>query len=166
MKKILIIIYTLIFIALAYYIINLFANRNQDNIEITATKKPEILPDTSTELKSSQSVNIDIESDIPTELTNKQKDAAYTIVQEDCTNECSRFFADTDEKIYCKQVCGLTSVSDNQDCAKLNNLEKDYCLRDYAIAENNIKLCSKIQDTGIQKQCQNRINENFIDEIM
>ncbi len=152
-----------IFIILAYYVINLFTNRNQNNIEIASTKKLEMLDDTN--IEPPQSVNIDIENDETTEITDEQKDSAYTITREDCTNECTNL-TNTSEKAYCNQVCGFTSVPDDQNCDELNNLEKDYCLRDYAIFEKDIKLCSEIQDAGIQKQCKNRISEDIMDEIM
>jgi len=163
MKKFLIILYILIFVALTYYVINLFIDRNQGSEKQVEIKyQSEVTDNTITDAKPPI-----IQNEETKEISDeqKQKDAAYTITQEDCADECV-IIEDTDKQIYCKQVCGLTTTEQDESCDKLNGLAKDYCLRDEAVVNKELSECNKITDSGVKKQCINRINEDFIDEIM
>jgi len=50
------------------------------------------------------------------------------------------------------------------DCADLEGLEIDYCYKDFAISEKDLKICGRISDAGIKKACQNRVTEDLLDE--
>ncbi len=161
MKKLLIILYILIFIALAYYVVNLFMDRNQEkNNQVEIKSQSETINDVNTDVKPPTIYEEEIE-----DISDEQKDAAYTITRDNCNNECVTIES-TDKKTYCNQVCGLTVVEHNKSCSELDNLNRDYCLRDEAVANKDLSKCNEITDTGIKNQCVNRINEEFIDEIM
>ncbi len=161
MKKFLIILYILIFIALSYYVVNLFVDRNQEeNNQIEIKTQSETINDIDTDVKPPTIPEEEIES-----ISDEKKDAAYTITRDNCDNECATIES-TDKKTYCNQVCGFTVMEHNKSCTELNNLHKDYCLRDEAVANKDLSKCNEITDAGIKDQCINRINEEFIDEIM
>ncbi len=96
----------------------------------------------------------------------KSKITNYHIEKSDCQNECSRF--KTEEALkHCKEVCGLIPVSEVKEgdsCDDLSGLEKDYCLRDSAIADKNFELCQSISDKLIFRQCKERILEDIVDQ--
>ena len=97
------------------------------------------------------------------------------ITPKDCDNECSRFKKDEEQK-YCEQVCGISDLydyGDNEDennneeshnCEKKSGLEKDYCLKDRAIEDGDMKICEEINDPAIKKTCANRITEDLLEE--
>ncbi len=165
MKKFLIILYIFIFVALAYYVITLFINRSHSDISTQEEK----------EIGTSIEVPIEDPIESPTDnlttseptntFDNTQENAAYTITREDCNNECATI-EDVEKKSYCNQICGFTNTTTTETCDDLSGLDKDYCLKNKAIKDKNLQKCTEIQDSGIKKQCQNRISEDFIDEIM
>ena len=133
--------------------------------------------DSSTEIKSEKIQNIssnitpDTTTDAPGEAEKKEneatiitKDSAYQITKNDCNNNCKNI-EPVEKLTYCNQICGLTTLN-KKSCDDLADLNKDYCLRDEAVAKKDLSKCSEIQDGGIEKQCLNRINEDFIDDIM
>ncbi len=166
MKKFLIILYIIIFVALAYYVVTLFITRdfnkeasNNTPPKTETTSKTNVSAvDTSITEDNSSETSKNETTDIPT------KTAKYDITRTDCNNNCT-IITNKDEKEYCLQACGLSS-SNSKSCEDLIGLKKDYCLRDKAITQNKIDKCQKIQDGGIEKQCINRISENLIDDIM
>lgn len=163
MKKFLIILYIFIFVALAYYVITLFIDRGHSDISTQKEIGTSIEVPTEGSIESSTD---NLTTSDPTDaLDSAQENAAYTITREDCNNECATMDS-ADKKTYCKQVCGLTDTISAETCDDLSGLDKDYCLRDKAIEEKGLQKCAEIQDSGIKKQCQNRISEDLIDEIM
>ncbi len=85
------------------------------------------------------------------------------VTNEDCKNKCAEFETGTDQQ-YCRQICGLTPVKevDEEDCENLTGLEKDYCLKDLAVANKDFKICQEIKDINIRETCQNRITEEIL----
>lgn len=93
----------------------------------------------------------------------------------DCDNECSRFTSQSDLN-YCRQICNIplsnqpdsnqNSVSQpaSGDCQSKTGLDKDYCLRDQAIANKNFDDCDQIADAGIKKTCQDRITQDILEQ--
>jgi len=165
MKKFLIIIYIIIFIALSYYVINLFINRDSKQQTIDDNKVSQIV-DTSIDASTEDTYFEEIPEEEITDtiLPSTSTNAAYTITLEDCNNECANI-TNKDKASYCNQICGFTPSTENS-CAILNGLDKDYCIRDTAIQEKDLQKCTDVDDKNIQEQCINRINEDFIDEVM
>lgn len=82
----------------------------------------------------------------------------------DCENECEQF-SKTHEREYCRHFCGISeSQTFPDDCATLNGLKKDYCLKTRASDTENRSLCDEIADSNIRSACHNRIIENFMDK--
>jgi len=167
MKKFLIILYILIFVALAYYVTNLFMDRNQESSKSNnVNSNPKIIESTKSEIPVSPKTLPPTETDEITNTITPQIDATYQITRDDCANNCD-VTGDTERIDYCKQICGLTPITPQADsCDDLSNLEKDYCLRNEAITENDLTKCQQITDSGVSKQCINRLNEDFIDGVM
>lgn len=84
----------------------------------------------------------------------------------DCSNLC-KDFTDPDDLKYCQQICGLTpiktDIKEKKSCDVLNDLEKDYCLKDLAISTKDVRICSEISDTDIKNVCKNRIAQDFLE---
>ena len=160
MKKFLIILYIIIFVALTYYVVTLFINRDFKQTN-TSTDTPK------THVQPPNPVTPDIKKDTPTDknVENISKNAKYEITQKQCNSNCD-IIINEDKKNYCLQICGLATPQTNITCDDITGLKKDYCLRDHAIKEKDVDACSDIIDSGITKQCVNRINEDIIDDIM
>lgn len=107
-----------------------------------------------------------------------------TVTPSDCDKGCEKFKKE-EELEYCQQICGITTYYDysedesqdefseendenndelENDCNNETGLQKDYCLKDNAIDEENFKLCDLISDSGIKKTCQNRIMEAILEQ--
>ena len=128
----------------------------QQNKEIDISNK-----DTSTKQLSNTIPNND--TTISEEVT--EETTAYDITTEDCASKCENIKI-TKKKNYCNQICGFTTNTPTQSCDNLTDLEKDYCIQNQSIVEKDMNGCSQISDAGIKKQCQNRISEDFMDEVM
>jgi hypothetical protein len=105
----------------------------------------------------------DIEED--EEYIEEEKTNLTEVFPEDCENLC-KDFKNSEEKEYCRQICGLSEnnkKSDKKDCSSLSGLEKDYCLKDLAVKKTDFKICEEIEDSGILKTCRNRIAEDILD---
>lgn len=94
-----------------------------------------------------------------------KEDAFLDITRENCENDC-KGFEDQEDTDYCKQVCGLVVLEKKENCDGLEDLEKDYCLKDLAISKTDTKICKKIDDKNIRKTCENRIMEDIVDKEM
>ena len=110
-----------------------------------------------------------------------------SVTPADCDDQCSKFKKDN-ELEYCEQVCGISDLYDYPDetnsnasqtdkknnttneensspgCEQQQGIEKDYCLKDQAIAEEDFKMCEEIKDENIKKTCKNRITESLLEE--
>lgn len=128
-----------------------------------ATKKIEFAPkDENQKIKDEPTDQVNI----PNNETASKIDATGTLPNinaTDCDNECQNFKDNAKNLTYCQEVCGLTPIKNDTDCANKTGLEKDYCLKDLGIAKKDFKLCDQIQDVGIKKTCQNRITEDIIE---
>lgn len=115
-------------------------------------------------------------ADINTQINNnaageiKSSSIGITILPLDCDSECSKF-EKKDELEYCKEVCGLANVDQENaenkktdNCENTNGLQKDYCLKDLATQKNDFKICDQISDSGIKKACKNRITEDILEK--
>jgi hypothetical protein len=165
MKKILILIYILLFAGLLYYTVNLFINRNsnENNSNTIQTETEKTITNKNIPVNTTKNSNKnDVEEETSTITTDN---SAYVITPQDCSSECNNI-KNTKKQVYCNQFCGFSITSQSDSCDELSNLDKDYCLRDQAITKNDLTICEQIIDTGINKQCINRINEDFIDEVM
>ncbi len=87
------------------------------------------------------------------------------INESDCENECENYKDNSEKLLYCREVCGLKKPKAPADsCDDKTGLEKDYCLKDKAIGEQNFETCENISDAAIKKTCQNRIAEELLEE--
>ncbi len=187
LKKILIFVYIIAFCAIGYFLFHIFFDRyeqiaeEEENIESVESKTDE---DTTTQNNSSASKdtktatkNNDSEDEDEDDTENEtlydtvtEDDAAYTISTDDCDNNCADI-DDDDEEAYCFQVCGLNGQNQDSDtlstdCDTYDDLEKDYCIRNQAVAQTDISMCNSISDSGVRTQCKRRIQEDIMDEIM
>lgn len=175
LKKLLLLILLLAVIAVGYYAFTVFRDRESDLLNTDATSQerspqPNNAPSTAKPPSISENTNTQQSDPIeePKEISDISQEAAYTITSRDCANECTNI-EDEDKKTYCKEVCGLTGTpQDDSDrsCDALSGLQKDYCIRDSAVKDSDLSRCTEIRDSGVRTQCQNRIQEDIIDEIM
>ena len=181
MKKILIIIFIVVFAGILYYAFTIFKKRdflekNVENNNLEKTKKSTLQSQDFSANPSSINSE-DSNNEKRQNTTDEEKDASeihssenkplYQVTTDDCVSECNNRKENKKEYLYCQQVCGLVEEDKKYDsCDSLNDLDKDYCLRDKAIKEKDIQMCDDIHDGGIQQQCINRIREDVIDEIM
>lgn len=100
------------------------------------------------------------------ENTPDEKNNYLDVSKTDCGNSCKDFTEPADLK-YCQQICGIMQVKkdvkEKKGCDALNDLEKDYCLKDLAINTKNINICTEIADTDVQKVCKNRIAQDLLE---
>lgn len=96
------------------------------------------------------------------DLAEETIDEFLEITALDCQKECITY-SETKDIDYCKQVCGLIDTEKRSDCEDLSGLEKDYCLKDLAIKNQDVSLCDKIIDKNIAKTCNNRIWEDILE---
>ena len=107
----------------------------------------------------------------PEESTPAQSAAPSVEVKPlDCDKGCEKYTTANDLE-YCQEVCGLSATKANDSpnsatsgCSDKTALQKDYCLKDLAIAKNDFKLCAEIQNAPIKKTCQDRITQNLLEE--
>jgi len=98
-----------------------------------------------------------------TEGLNTEDDSFLEISKQDCDSHCKEY-TETEDLDYCKQVCGLSAVSEKADgCDALEDLEKDYCLKDLGISKKDLKICDQIEDNGVKKACKNRVTEDILE---
>jgi capsular polysaccharide biosynthesis protein len=144
--------------ALAYFGYPIIKNRYFNNgskiiQNETSQQKPS---DENTDIQTN---NNSVEGEIKSSSIN------LTILPSDCDNECSKF-QKKEELEYCQQVCGISVNTENNtpsDCKIASGLQKDYCLKNLAIKNEDFKLCDQINDSGIKKACNNRITEDIIE---
>lgn len=110
-------------------------------------------------------------SDEPEEVSNldsngDEKTNYLDVSKSDCNDDC-KSFSDPDDLKYCREICGIDAdkkdSKNTNGCDALEDLEKDYCLKDLAISKNDIGICTKIEDSNIEKTCKNRIAQDLIE---
>jgi hypothetical protein len=173
-KKFLIIIYVIIFAVVTYYVVMFFYDRETEDTETSIDRaKSRIEKMVNNENGESDKKSDQIDSTTDEESSQEEEagvidstPAAYTITRDECDDECMNI-DDSDKKKYCQQFCGLSGdPKDDHSCDSLSGLEKDYCIRDSAVAEQDFAKCKEVSDSGIREQCQKRIQEDIIDQIM
>lgn len=186
MRKFLLPIFILLFIGLSSYGYSLFRDHNQSPADTNlASPEQQDQAEQSSQTDSSQvdvienskenlgeDPTADSESD-GDEILPPDEDAQiivednnYLDISKDaCRNECKDYKNSKDNK-YCKKVCGLLTtdkyITETKSCDELNGLEKDYCIRDLAFNNQDLKQCSQISDTSIRKTCQDIIGQELI----
>jgi len=166
-SKIIIVFFFIAIVGIAYASIPIikqrYAEEQEEIIENDIEKAEEEKTDGVVEEISDDEDEIDEEK----EADNLAKEDAFLqITRENCENGCSGF-NDQEDTDYCKQICGLVPISppsQENDCEKLEDLEKDYCYKDLAIEKTNGEICEKIEDKNVRKTCQNRIIEDIVDK--
>lgn len=184
----LLIITILILLGFIIWAYPLIKNRYFDNSESENKPSELILPIENNENKSvdvdpmsnpnrDTSENADLEKFLSGEKTatpestspiniNERNTSGKTlahITTEHCDNGCQAFAMDFKLLEYCQQVCGIAPVKEVSNCDDKNNIEKDYCLKDLAIAKKDFSLCGPINDANVKLTCQNRITEDIIE---
>jgi hypothetical protein len=87
------------------------------------------------------------------------------VTSKDCDKNCDKWKDNVDDLRYCQEVCGIipaTQKESKDECANLDGLEKDYCLRDVAVSKTDISVCEEIKDTRVKKVCKNRVVEDLL----
>lgn len=124
------------------------------------------------------------EAEITDEEADAEEDAPdepvefIEITGRDCSERCEDF-SDKEEKRYCEEVCGLEpdngsfhpeddedgfpEAPDASECDALSSLERDYCLKDAAIAGHDPSLCDRIEDAALLRTCRNRIAQELLE---
>jgi len=159
MSKKIIILYIVLFLGVSSYFGFIMYKRNQNSIK--QNKDVKVIENTFVDLNNE---NVDMSDNIE-DFNSSHKPPLYEITREDCDDECENI-ENVQKKKYCMEICGLVKSSFENDCLELRDIEKDYCLRDKAVKERDIKICDKIVDGGVARQCRNRISEDIIDDIM
>lgn len=124
-----------------------------------------------TEAESAPNVGRDAdipEVDIDTNMRDGVSDDVVANVTNDhCAHECEAFASDFSYLEYCRQVCGLEEPQDvsEDDCADLDGIRRDYCLKDAAITATDLSLCDDIADTNIRTTCTARVTEDLVEGI-
>ncbi len=160
MKKLLIIIYIIIFVALAYYVMNLFIDRNE-NITQPQEIKIDTPQHTKNTTKNDQVTDINETNEDTHEKIKKQE---YEITRDDCFDDCTNVNDNVQD--YCKEVCGLSEQRYTNGCDVKNGIEKDYCWKDSAIKNSDYSICEKISDNNIYETCKTRITEDIINNSL
>lgn len=181
LKKSLIVLYIVIFCVALYFPISFFLNRAEENKatndgkETQETSKEKGGKGTQRETGGEDSAS-EKETNVTEELLNDEtsstaggsstenKNFYVNVTPLDCTRECEPYKDNSEELEYCQNVCGLSPPATTEDCGNLSGLEKDYCIKDIATKEKNLEKCNEIEDSKIKETCQNRIQEEFIEE--
>lgn len=159
-NKIFLIIYIVLAAALTYWIYPIIKDRYfSPTIEIEESGQDQ---------SDSYEIDLDeIEEDENAgdgeENGGNETDEFLEITHEDCKNNCTEFEEESDLR-YCRQVCGLAptkEISENN-CDNLTGLEKDYCLKNIAVAKKDFNICQEIKDKNIRETCRNRITEEIL----
>jgi len=133
------------------------SERNQDTSSIEKTEE------TTEGSQAEETVDSEEIDENSAENEAVRNDTFVEITKADCENECKNF-EEEEDATYCKQVCGLVILEERNGCDNLEDLEKDYCLKDSAIEKTDAKICEQIDDKNIRTTCKNRIMEDIIDK--
>lgn len=160
--KILLLIYLVIISTVAYFVYPIFQDRyfssqEKDGKNLSPTKNGLIVEDS----RDVDADNNDDSSDTPIEEV--PEDVFIDVDAEDCEDNCEQF-EDEEDKRYCQEYCGLNgdSAPVTDDCETLEDLQKDYCYKDQALAKKDFNLCKKIIDKKLLESCKTRLTEDLI----
>lgn len=163
--KILITIFLILIGTVTYFAYPVFKNRYFQPSEDTTTQE-----ESSSNKKGSSSSEELSSDENGTNLEDAEDESALDedifidIDSEDCEDGCEQF-EDADDKKYCQEYCGIkeeNSTTNTDNCEELKDLEKDYCLKDQALAKKDFNLCKKITDKKILEACKTRLTEELI----
>jgi len=158
--KILILIYLLIIGGVGYFVYPIFQDRYFSSQETESEKSS--LTEDRIDINGSDDTDTDDDyADTPVEEV--PEDVFIDVDAEDCEDNCEQF-EDEEDKKYCQEYCGLlekSTPSDN-DCEKLEDLEKDYCYKNQALSKKDFNLCKKIIDKKLLESCKTRLTEDLI----
>ena len=159
--KILIFVYLALLGGALYFIYPIVSDRYFNSNEETSSEKSTDKKNSPYETEDGEANTDDDSDDTPVEEV--PEDVFIDIEAEDCEDNCEQF-EDEEDKKYCQEYCGLLEMSDSSDtdCESLEDLERDYCYKNQAIADKNFKLCEKIADNKLRQACQNRITEDLL----
>lgn len=181
LKKIFFLLLALIFCLAVYYPVSFFLeqkNKNNDEFISEENIVEEPISDQADELIPSELSNDNTEekqeniienlldnetTSSQTETSSENLDFFINITPPDCIRECEPYEYNEKELLYCQNVCGLSLATAKKDCEDLDDLEKDYCLKNNAIIDKNIGGCNEIADTKLKESCQKRVQEDFIE---
>lgn len=169
MKKKALIIFLLVVLGAAAYWI---WNKKYSSNSLTVIEKKGQSLDSAGE---NNSVSTSEEKNLSGENSSSTIAPQINVTTQDCDDECSKFQKD-DELEYCQQICGISDLYEQDyenpnateeessvDCDKVSGIQKDYCLKDKAIEEEDFRICEEIKDTNIKKTCKNRLTEDWLD---
>ncbi len=180
-KKIFIILFIIIFCLAIYYPVNFFLKQKSGTGDTTNDEKysgKELDLNQSNQLtpqKSSENNQLTEEDNIIENLLNNETPISQTenssenlsffinITPPDCIRECEPYKYNAEELQYCQNICGLSPVVTKENCEKLEGLEKDYCIKNNAIIDKDLKQCNEIIDIKLKESCQKRVQEDFIE---
>lgn len=164
MKKILLTFFLFAIAGLAYWGCPIVKKRYFTNVETPSENQgknaaPEQPQNNNQEPAAPESADENVQSQASEEKPVNFLDVAA----KDCDENCKQFKADPEELKYCSQICGLEPIRKNiTDCDNLEDLEKDYCLKDLAVSKKDFKTCDQIEDANIKKTCVNRVTEEIL----
>ncbi|MEN8252648.1 MAG: hypothetical protein ABFQ53_03650 [Patescibacteria group bacterium] len=157
MKKILFLIYIIVFATLVYYVVNIFVSRDH-NSETSRQNEKSTIPFFQNDNKQDSDKNSSEKKDA--EENEDSQESKYSISRDDCFNNCAE--VEEEAKAYCKETCGLSEQRYTNGCEENTGLEKDYCWKDSAIKNSNYKICEEISDKNIYETCTARITEDLM----
>lgn len=167
-SKLITLIYIALLGSLIYFAYPIVKSRYFDQGEIKENLSGEISPDGSDkEATSQEEEDIDsTEDDTDEEIIIPEEESFLEITNKNCENKCADFASDAEKFKYCKQSCGLSPIDKKANsCEAKTGLEKDYCFKDSAVSQKDLKICEQIEDAGIKKTCQNRITEDILNGL-
>ena len=186
MKKIFILLFLILSIAIGYYAYPIIKNRyfpavsksdqtENQNQSQEDNKQPDSfennLPDaennsesaeeSSTDNDEIESISIDANNQ-----NNAHENVLANITKEHCNSQCEAFANNFEHLEYCQQVCGISPSKkvSTSDCEEKKDLAKDYCFKDLAIRKKDFSICDKIEDSNIKNACKDRITQDIIEQ--
>ncbi|HRY82191.1 MAG TPA: hypothetical protein P5232_00580 [Candidatus Moranbacteria bacterium] len=102
----------------------------------------------------------------PDETKNEIDESGETsnISAKDCDNNCENFKDSISNLKYCQDICNLIPAEDGENCENKAGTDKDYCLKNQAIAKTDLKICALISDSKIKSSCKNRVTEDLLEQ--
>lgn len=170
-KKIIIVLFLIVFGIIAYFGYPIVKNRyfnnagsTKDDIENTKNTdsaktitNDELIDDNDDESTDSES-----DSEVKDEVDESGDNV--NITASDCDNDCLNFKDNESDLKYCKNICGLSANESNDNCESKVGSDRDYCFKDQAIAKTDLKICDSISDLKIKSSCKNRITEDLLEQ--
>jgi len=180
MKKIILLIFVLIGIAVAGYFFwqNRYDYFFQEEGGGQNEKEEKLQEELTTEKESGLKNEFDAEEETETRENsekNNQEESENVpfspqkdFTPEDyCSKNCEEYQSNQKEYEYCREICGFNDwqIEDEkvkeEECDSKEGQARDFCFRQKAIVEKNMSFCEKIKDAKIKESCQNRVIEEI-----